>query len=81
MMADALCYLRLYTELALRAKGLLMMRENGFSPPPADAETKARLEELTFLEGSLGATGLRALQPLLRMERKELWQINLLKAA
>ena len=30
VVADLLCYLRLFTELALRAKGLLMMRENGF---------------------------------------------------
>ena len=28
VVADLLCYLRLYTELALRAKGILMMREN-----------------------------------------------------
>ena len=30
VVADLLCYLRLYTELALRAKGILMMRESGF---------------------------------------------------
>ena len=78
--ADALCYLRLYTELALRAKGLLMLRENGFTPPPADAETHSRLDELKYLEGSLGATQVRALQPLLRMDRKQLWQVNLLRS-
>ena len=81
MMVDALCYLRLHTELALRAKGLLMMRENGFPTPPADAAIRSRLDELTYLEGSLGASGLRALRPLLRMDRKTLWQVNLLKVA
>jgi hypothetical protein len=30
VVADLLCYLRLTTELALRAKGVLMMRESGF---------------------------------------------------
>jgi len=44
VVADLLCYLRLHTELALRAKGILMMRESGFEatideatqdPPPA----------------------------------------------
>ena len=30
VVADLLCYVRLHTELALRAKGILMMRETGF---------------------------------------------------
>ena len=81
MMADALCYVRLYTELSLRAKGLLMMRENGFPTAATDAETRSRLEELHFLEASIGVTGLRTLQPMLRMQRKDLWQINLLESA
>src|ERR1043165_9552777 len=33
VVADLVCYLRLHTELALRAKGILMMRENGFDVP------------------------------------------------
>ena len=80
MMVDALCYLRLYTELAMRAKGLLMMREHDLSEPPADDALRGQLDELKYLESSLGATGLRALQPLLHMRRKDLWQINLLKS-
>ena len=39
VVADVLCYLRLHTELALRAKGILMMRQNGFDPP-VDDETR-----------------------------------------
>lgn len=81
LVADALCYLRLYTELALRAKGVLMMRENGFEPRPMDAATRSRFAELRYLEHSLGATGLRALRPLLRMRRQELWQLYMLEAA
>lgn len=80
LVADALCYLRLYTELALRAKGVLMMRENGFEPRPLDAETRAKFDELRYLEQSIGATGLRALRPLLRMRHKELWQLYMLEA-
>jgi len=79
LLADALCYLRLYTELALRAKGVLMMREAGFEPPPADEETRAKFAELRYLEGSVGATGLRALRPVLNMRRRELWQLYLLE--
>ena len=80
MRVDALCYLRLYAELSLRAKGVLMMREHGYPPPATDDATRAKLEELRYLELSLGATGLRALQPMLHMRRKALWQINLLKS-
>ena len=80
LLADVLCYLRLYTELSLRAKGLLMMRENGFEVA-LDDEAKASLAELRYLEGSLGKTGLRALRPMLPMSPKDLWQIYMLKAA
>ena len=79
LLADALCYLRLFTELSLRAKGILMMRENGFESPPADEETRAKLTELRYLEKSIGATGLRALRPVLQLRRRELWQLYMLE--
>jgi RsiW-degrading membrane proteinase PrsW (M82 family) len=77
LVADLLCYLRLHTELSLRAKGILLMRENGFEVPvdPATAEAFA---EMRFLERSIGPTGLRALQPLLAMSHKDLWQLYML---
>lgn len=77
VVADLLCYLRLYTELSLRAKGILMMRENGFEAE-VDEATRASFAEMEFLEGSIGRTGLLALEPLLRMGRKELWQLYML---
>jgi len=80
LLADVLCYLRLYTELSLRAKGLLMMRENGFAVE-LDEEAKASLAELRYLEGSIGKTGLLAVRPLLHMSPKDLWQLYLLKSA
>jgi RsiW-degrading membrane proteinase PrsW (M82 family) len=80
LLADVLCYLRLYTELSLRAKGLLMMRENGFETE-LDEEAKASLAELRYLEASIGKTGLLAVRPLLRMSPKDLWQLYLLKGA
>ena len=78
VVADLLCYLRLHTELALRAKGLLMMRENGFEVP-VDDETRAKFEELRYLERSIGATGRLALKPLLHASRRDLWQLNVLQ--
>lgn len=77
VVADLLCYLRLYTELALRAKGILMMRENGFDVP-IDDETKAKFTEMRYLEQSIGKTGLLAIHPMLHMSHKDLWQLYML---
>ncbi|MEO5693004.1 MAG: helix-turn-helix domain-containing protein, partial [Usitatibacter sp.] len=77
VVADLLCYLRIYTELSLRAKGILMMRENGFEAP-VDEEMRERFAELEYLQKSIGRTGLLALDPMLHMGRKELWQLYML---
>jgi RsiW-degrading membrane proteinase PrsW (M82 family) len=77
VVADMLCYLRLHTELALRAKGILMMRENGFDPP-IDEPTREKFAEMRYLEKSIGPTGRRALQPMLHMSHKDLWQLYML---
>jgi len=77
VVVDMLCYLRLHKELAIRAKGLLMMREQGFMDKPGE-ETRAKLEELRFLVSSIGPTGVLALNPFLRMSRKDLWQFYML---
>ena len=79
IIADLLCYLRLHTELSIRAKGLLMMRESGFRNK-AGVETRAKLEELQYLERSIGATGKLAIKPFLRMSQKDLWQFYVLSA-
>jgi RsiW-degrading membrane proteinase PrsW (M82 family) len=77
VVADLLCYLRLYTELALRAKGVLMMRENGFKAP-VDEETRAKFAEMRYLKDSIGKTGLLAIHPMLHMSHKDLWQLYML---
>src|SRR5215470_6173841 len=79
VVADLLCYLRLYTELALRAKGVLMMRENGFETP-VDEETRAKFAEMRYLKESIGKTGLLAIHPMLHMSHKDLWQLYMLDA-
>ena len=78
VVVDMLCYLRLYTELALRAKGVLMMRENGLDTPVGE-RTKAKFEEMHYLEKSIGKTGLLAMSPFLQMTRKDLWQLYVLE--
>jgi len=77
VVADLLCYLRLYTELALRAKGVLMMRETGFEAP-IDEATREKFAELRYLEKSVGRTGRLAIQPMLHMSHKELWQLYMI---
>jgi RsiW-degrading membrane proteinase PrsW (M82 family) len=79
VVVDMLCYLRLHKELAMRAKGLLMLREQGFADKPGE-ETKAKLEEIKYLVSSIGPTGLLALKPFLRMSRKDLWQFYMLSS-
>jgi RsiW-degrading membrane proteinase PrsW (M82 family) len=74
VVGDLLAYVGLYTELALRAKSALLMREHGFEPAP-DAGDREKFAELRFLESSIGPTGLVALHPLLPMRRRALSQI------
>ncbi|MGE5667643.1 MAG: PrsW family glutamic-type intramembrane protease [Betaproteobacteria bacterium] len=78
VVADLLCYLRLHAELALRAKGILMMRENGFEAT-VDESTRSSLEEMRYLERSIGKTGRLALNPLLRGGSREIWQLRMLE--
>jgi RsiW-degrading membrane proteinase PrsW (M82 family) len=80
VLADLLCYIRLHVELALRAKGILMMRENGFEVP-IDEETRAKFDEMRYLQKSIGATGLLAIRPMLHTSHKDLWQLYMLGSA
>ena len=77
IIADLLCYLHLYVELALRAKGVLLMRENGLDVV-IDDETRAKLVEMRYLERNVGPTALRTLQPLMHTSRRDLWQLYML---
>lgn len=77
VVADMLCYLRIYTELAIRAKGVLMMRENGLEVEVGE-RTREKFDELRYLEKSIGKTGCLAMEPFLQMERKDLWQLSVL---
>ena len=77
VIVDMMALLRLHAELAIRAKGVLMMREAGFDAPP-DPTVKDKLEEVRYLEKSIGKTGLRALHPFLHTSTRDLWQMTVL---
>lgn len=75
VVADAFCYLRLHAELALAAKGRMLMRESGLAAAP-DPSLVAKLRELDYLRASIGPTLLLALHQHLRVSHKELWQLH-----
>lgn len=79
VVADMLCLLALHVELAMAAKGILMAREIGITME-ADPEMKEKLNELKYLENSIGRTGLLTLHPFLHGSDRETWQRQLLSS-
>jgi len=77
VIVDMMCLLRLRAELGIRAKGMLLMREAGFEAE-ADPSLRPKLEEVRYLEKSIGRTGMRALKPFAHTSTQDLWQLNLL---
>jgi len=78
-LADMLCLLRLHSELALRAKGILLLRESGLDETPLDAETRDKLTELAQLKRTIGGMGMLALRPLMVASGKDVWELTLLR--
>jgi len=79
IIVDTMCLLRLRAELGVRAKGMLLLREAGFEAA-VDPSLLAKLEEVRYLERSIGRTGMRALKPFIHTSTQDLWQLNLLDA-
>ena len=69
VVADMLCYVRLHLELALRAKGILLMRAGRLlSHRSSNPAPRAKFDELRYLERSIGRTGKRAMKPFMHLE-------------
>lgn len=79
VVADMMCLLRVHLELSIRAKGVLMAREAGL-PIEVGEDVRANLNELRYLEKSIGPTGRLALQPMLQTSTRHLWQIYMLES-
>ncbi len=77
VVADMLCLLRVHLELSVSAKGILLMREEGY-PVTVDPGVKAKFEELAYLEKSIGPTGMRTIAPLLHRSSRDLWELHML---
>jgi hypothetical protein len=78
VIADMFCYLRLYAELSIGAKGTLLLAESGIVPE-RNEEIEAKLEELKTLEKNIGSTGKLALAPFLHNSSRDLWQLHIIK--
>jgi len=70
-------YIKIHTELVLRAERLLLARGEGERVEPGE-EDLARFQQLRILEKNIGKAGLRALRPLLHFSRNDLWEMHLL---
>ena len=80
IVADMFCLLQLDLELSIRAKGMLMAREQGLDVP-ADADLRARLDERAYLQKTIGPIGLLALRPLQGTGDRDDWLRYLLEQA
>lgn len=78
MMVDLYCYISLYLELSIKAKRNLMLKESGF-PLFEEPEIDVKLKELKQLRKQIGKIGELAMKPLVRMNHREIWELNLLK--
>jgi RsiW-degrading membrane proteinase PrsW (M82 family) len=78
IVADMFCLLRLELELAIQAKAMLMARQAGVQVTPDD-DLRASLQEIAYLESSIGRTGLLALEPLQVASDRDRWHRYLLE--
>lgn len=77
VVADMLCLLRIHLELSISAKGILLMKEAGFPVKP-EPNIREKFDELTYLEKSVGKTGMLAVGPILHRSRQDLWELHML---
>lgn len=75
---DFFCYIRIYLELSIKAKGFMLMKESGFCPA-IDEDITNKFNELDYLQKSIGPSGMAMIKPLLHKSKKELWQIYFLR--
>ncbi len=79
VVADIFAYIKLHTELVLRAEKLLLAKEQGQPAEPGDS-TAGSFKQLHFLEKKIGRTALLTVWPHLQFTRQELWELHQLEA-
>ena len=78
VLADMLCLVRIRLELAIKAKGVLLMKEAGITVV-LDDEVKEKLNELKYLEKNIGSIGMLTISPIFESSKRDLWQLYMLE--
>jgi RsiW-degrading membrane proteinase PrsW (M82 family) len=78
VIVDMIAYIRNHLELAVEAKGVIMLKQAGL-PVSIDEETRDKFKELKYLEKSIGQTGKLAISPILHTSTRDLWQLYMLE--
>ncbi|MGD0145206.1 MAG: PrsW family glutamic-type intramembrane protease [Rhizomicrobium sp.] len=74
-------YIKLHTELVLRAEQNLLARERAEKVPPATRETHEQFRRLHEIERGIGPTVMAVLWPHLKFSRRELFELHRLESA
>ena len=80
IVADMFCLLRIEIELSVQAKAWLMAHQAGLDLP-VDDDLRAALDERSYLQRSIGRTGMLALEPLRVTSHRDHWHQHLLSQA
>jgi protease PrsW len=80
VVADMFCLLRVELEVAIQAKAMLLARQAGVEVP-VDDDLRASLEEIAYLNRTIGPTGRLALEPLQVTTHRDEWHRHLLRQA
>jgi len=75
---DIICFIKLYLELSIKAKGVLLLQESGL-PVTKEPATEAKLDEMEYLQKNIGPTGMLAIAPIIKFSRKDIWKLKVLE--
>lgn len=78
VIVDMIAYIRIHIELAIEAKGVLLLKQAGMTFT-IDEDTRDKFTELKYLEKSIGQTGKLAISPILHTSTRDLWQLYMLE--
>jgi len=78
VVADIFAYIRLHTELVLRAEEVLLARQGGNVAPLTKVDAD-HFKRLHALERKIGRTAMLATWPHLKFSRQELWELHQLE--
>jgi protease PrsW len=79
VVADMFCLLHVEVEVAIQAKAMLLARQAGLEIP-VDEDLRASLDEIAYLNRSIGPVGRLALEPLQVTSHRDDWHRHLLRA-